>query len=972
MARLPAQLTSLLSALPQIDTPPSGFMGSDDPMAGLPDDDGLQVAFETPAEPTFALDENGDMVEVLPDEDQLPAASTPEHVRNLAEDMPEDVLTKIASDLIDDVEQDIEDRAPHMRRFQRGLEMLGLTPDELDDGAFPGAASVTHNLISEAIVQFWARALPEMVPSEGPAKALVVGKQSKQLQERARRISDYMNFDILTQDDGWYAEMSRAMFAVPTTGDAFKKIYRDPVLQKNVSIYVNSEDFIVPWNVTDLRTAPRFTHRIWRTPTEIKKAQAQGYYRKVKLDAPDSEDLPEATQLRIEVQDLEPTSLEDNARHELYEVNVEMELPGYEHGGIPCPYVITIDKSTEKVLSIYRNWKEADPLKRRRLCWVKYSYVPGMGFYSLGLFHLLGGIQDGATGALRAILDGAATASLQGGFVAKDANLRGQNLAIEPGVWKAVEATSEDLAKAFFSPPFKEPSPALFNTLQFLTQRGEKFAATTELMTGETNAKAPVGSVVAVIEQAAKVFSTIHRGLHMAMAQELLLRKELIQEYMPPEGYPYDVDGAHEGLLADDFAPGVSVVPVSDPNIFSSSQRVAIAQVAYDLATANPDVMRRPVAVRRMLEAARVPDVDELMITSEPPPPMDPISQVQALLRGEPVQAYPDQLHQAHVEHLTSFLSNPGFGGNPQVQQQIGPMAMALVGQHLAYLWATHARGMGVPAPLLPPPMQGEGGDQQQPGTASFNPQQLAGMLEQAGQQQPVDIQFPMGGQPMGGAPMGQAPVPTNAPPEVIAQMAAQIAPNMAQVPGIPVPPDPAGEAKAEAQQADTQIKTTDAQMKMQHAQELHQQKLQSQQRADEIKLRDAELKQQAEAQKLAEREQAMVLKAEAAQNDQTRADMQLGQQLQQAEQQAQIDVAAQIEDRQRAEEQAAMDAALQASQAEHDRALAEAQAVEDMSISRQQAAHQAELSARQAQNDMSIKKKAAAQPKKSAPKRKR
>jgi hypothetical protein len=773
MARLPSRITSLLSgALPQIDAP-ADFMASDDPMAGMPDGDTMELAFERPQEPQFALDENGEVQEVLPDEDQIPASATPEHVRNLAEDMDEKDLARIAADLIDDVEQDIEDREPHMRRFKRGLEMLGLSPDTVDDGAFPGAASVSHNLISEAIVQFWARALPEMAPANGPAKALVLGKQTKAMEERARRQGDYLNFDMMTQDDGWYANMSRTIFAAPTHGNAFKKVYRDPVLGKNVSIYVNCEDFIVPWNATDLRTTPRYTHRIWRTPTEIKKAQAVGHYRKIELEAPDSEELTETTQLRVEVQDLSPTSLEEGARHELYEINVEIDLPGYEdEQGIPRPYVITVDKSSEKVLSIYRGWKEQDPSKRRRVHFVDYPYIPGLGFYSLGLFHLLGGIQDAATGSLRAILDGAATASLQGGFVSKDANLRAQRLEIEPGVWKAIDATSEDVQKAFFSPPFKEPSPALFNTLQFLTQRGEKFAATTELMTGETNAKAPVGSVVAVIEQASKVSSTIHRGLHMAMAQELRLRKELIEEHMPPEGYPYDVDGAHEGLLAEDFAPGVSIVPVSDPNIFSSAQRVAIAQVAYDLATQNPDIIKRPIAVRRMLEAARVPDVDELLVSSEPPPPMDPISQVQALLRGEPVQAYPDQMHQAHIDHLAAFMQNPGFGANPEVIKQIGPMVSALIGQHLGYLWATHARAQGVPAPLMPPP--GSEDQAQQPMMPGVAGEAMQGqMIDQSGQQ--------------------------IAPPEVLASMAAQIAPVMAQVPGLPAPPNPdAGKAEAE------------------------------------------------------------------------------------------------------------------------------------------------------------------------------
>lgn len=778
MAALPDDIMSLLRGrVPQMP----GAFANDDEASGLPGED-IEVQFEESADPTFALDADGNVSEVLPDDDEFSAASPPGHMDNLAETIDDVELDRLAVSLIEDIEDDIEARGPHMARFKRGLQMVGLQPDAMDDGPFPGASSVTHPLIAEAIVQFWARAMGELVPAEGPAKGKVNGKQHKAMLDRADRVAAFINHELLFSDDTWYADHSRATFAIPFSGDAFKKVYRDPVIAENASIYVPSEDFIVPYNATDLRTAPRFTHRIWRTKNEVKRAQAAGVYRNVELRPPDSEDHTEALSARLEVQDVEPNDNDEDARHELFEVNVELDLKGHEDPkGIALPYVVTIDKGSQRILSIYRGWKAADPMRRRRVQWVKYTFIPGLGFYGLGLFHLIGGLQDAATGALRALLDGAATSSLQGGFVAKDANMREARLEIEPGVWKPVDATSEDLNKAFFTPPFKEPSAQLTNVLGMIVEAGQKFSATTEAQTGgQSSQNAPVGSTLAIIEQGQKVFSTVHRGMHMAMASELRLRFELVQEYMPPEGYPYDVEGNHEGILAEDFAPGVSISPVSDPNIHSSAQRVAIAQVTYDLAVANPDIIKRPVAVRRVLEAARVPDIDELMIENEPPKPMDPVSEVQSLLRGEPVQAYPDQPHEFHIAHLMAFVSNPGYGGNPEVMKQIGTAVMALVAQHLAYQWATHVRAQGVPAPLLPPPMQADGAEEM-----------------------PSQMGMPMQGGGMNGAggPMIDQAGQMIAPPELIAQLAAQIAPTMAQVPGLPVAPDPNAD-KAAAEQA--------------------------------------------------------------------------------------------------------------------------------------------------------------------------
>lgn len=830
---------------------PAPGVGAGEPQI---DDDFLSVLLSehSPGTGTFEIGANGDAVEVVPENDYMPAASSGWHTSNLAEALDERELDRISSSLLASIESDINSRAPWIDRFRSGFEMMGLTADEVDDGPFPGSSTAVMPVISEAVVQFWARALAEQVPSGGPAKGTVLGKAKQAQTERARRVAEYMNHDMMFLDKSWYSDHSRMLFALPYTGSCFKKTYRDFVTGRNTGAYVQAEDFICNYGFTDLETAPRYTHRIWQSRNEVRKAQVAGTYRDVDISDPPSEALPEETEIKIEASDFEPGSDQnsDDARHELYEVYCEWNLPGHEDldqigrpTGIALPYIITIDRHSEKVLSIYRNWKEGDPLKRRSVNFVKYDYLPGPGFYGFGLLHMIGGLQQAATGSLRAIIDGAATASLQGGFISKDASMKDQSLTIEPGVWKQTDASAEDLGKAFFTPPFKEPSPVLFQIMGFLVQRAEKFAATTEMQTGTENSKnMPVGSTVAMIEAGSKVFSTIHRGLHKTLGEEMRQRYELIQTYMPEGGYPYDVEGGHEGVFAEDFAPGVAVIPVSDPNIFSQAQRVAQNQALYDLTTQNPDILKRPAVVRRVLEGLNVPDIDEIMISNDPPPPMDPVSEIQALLRGEPVQAYPDQLHQAYLQHYWAFMNNPQFGGNPQIQDKIGPAAVALLGQRLAYAWAEHVRALGVPATMLPPPIQPEG---QQNG-----------------------LMGPEGGQMPGHMPQ--------VPAEQIAQMAAQIAPQMVQVPGLPSPQSAAEQAKAQAEAAKAQAEAeklgSDSQRQQAEVafkeRELGLKELSMQQdialKAKDTQLREADLQLKMSEAMKREQERAMAVAAEA------------------------------------------------------------------------------------------------------------
>ena len=791
----------------------------------IPEDLSFLFEQQQPGVGDYAMDPQGNMALVTVEDDLLPSAGSPQHTNNLAEEVDEEQLASIATTLIDLIDEDIESRRPWTDRYRRGMEMMGLLKDEVDDGPFPGSATAVMPIISESTVQFWARALSEQVPSDGPVKGKVMGKAHQAQVQRADRVANYMNHDLMVVDRGWYADHSRMLFALPVQGSTFKKTYRDHGQGRNVGEYVAAEDLICNYTFTSLDTAPRYTHRIWRTKNEVRKLQVAGIWRDIELGGPTHEELPDETDIKIEIQDFEANSTDNqiDSRHEIYEVYCELDIPGHEEldamgkpTGVALPYIVTIDRFSEKILSIYRNWKEQDPLKRPRVCFTQYQFIPGFGFYGLGFFHLIGGLQEAATGALRVLLDGAATASLQGGLVSKDASLKDERLIIEPGVYKQVDASWEDLQKAFYTPPFREPSPALFQVLGFLVQRAEKFSATTETMTGAGDPKgSPVGSVAQLIEQGAKVFSTVHRGLHRSLGEELRLRFDMIQEYLPQEGYPYDVEGAHDGIMAEDFQPGVSILPVSDPNIFTQAQRVAQAQAVYDLAQQNPNLIKLPVALRRVMEAINVPDIDELMHEEQPPPPMDPISEVQALLRGEPVQAYPDQMHTAYLQHYAAFMSNPEFGANPQVAQQIGPAAVALIGQRLAYAWATHARALGAQAPMLPPPMQGQA-DQ-------------AGGPMQPGQEP---------GMP-GGNP--SSPGMQQMPPEQIAQIAAQIAPQMAQVPGMPSLDAQAQNEERELKQAEMQLKQHDAALKMQDAELKKQQAMVDQ----ESKFADLELKRQ-------------------------------------------------------------------------------------------------------------------------------
>lgn len=740
------------------------------------------------------------------------------HHANLALDIDDTELSRIGDEIVALVEQDIEDRRPWRDKFERGLEMLGLVESDIDDGPFPGASNAVHPLLVEAVTQFWARALGELFPPEGPVQIKVMGAQTQQSARRAERVREFMNWDMTVRDQGYVNETSRLMWALPFMGSAFRKTWRDPVYDENVGVYVPAEDLIMPSEATSIHTTVRFAHRMRKSHNDVLRLQLVGHYRRCDLDAPPSSDDTELDSVKLEASDATDSGsmmTGDDEPHELFETFIEYDVPGHENvdettgepTGLKLPYIVTVDRHSRKVLSIYRAWDEGDLRMKRKIAFNQYNFVPGLGAYGYGFFHLIGGLQIAATGALRVLLDSAASASLSGGFIAKNANLKGKDLVSSPGRWQPVDASVEDLSKAFFPLPVKEPSPALFQLLGFLTQYAQKFAATTELMTGDKDPKgAPVGSTVALIEQGQKVMSAIHRMFHAELGHELRLRYDLCAINVPSDGYPYDVAGEERTVYHDDFASGMQVRPVSDPNIFSSQQRIAIGQTVYQISMES-GVIPIKKAVQRLLEAMKVPDVDELIAPDVEPQPYDPAGEIQAVLLGKAVRVMPEQPHAEHLQVLAAFMANPEFGANEAVAKQIGPVLISVIAQHLAYAFATGARQMGVPVGYMDP---------------------MSGRLMQPGQQ-------PQEGPQTGAGGPGAMPAPMM-PPEQIAAMLAQIAPALQGIPGLPSINGADGAGKeAEKEKAQVEIQTRQADMAMKR--EGHALKLQMQQQEMEHKV---------------------------------------------------------------------------------------------------------------------------------------
>jgi hypothetical protein len=604
-----------------------------------------------------------------------------DHYANLAEGLDKDRLAEISSDLLSKFENDKSSRKDWEEQYSKGLKMLGVISEDRDD-PFPGASGVHNPLMAEAATQFQARAVAEMFPPGGPVKTQIIGKITEERERQAQRVQEFMNYQITQLMPDYFSELDQMLFNLSLAGSSFKKVYYDIATDQVCAKFIPAEDLVVSYSTTELDTSPRYTQIMKLTTNDVKKYMKSGFYRNIKLSDPsdNSEDTP--VQQTIDEIDGITGSATDHIRQVL-EFHVDYNLENDEDE-IELPYIITVDRSTSQILAIRRNFKEDDKLQNKRVYFIHYKYLPGLGFYGFGLIHMIGGLQHASTGALRALLDSAAFANLNGGFKAKGARIEGGDITVSPGEWVEVEAYGDDLRKSFIPLPFKEPSPTLMQLLGILTESGRRFSSIADAMVGDAASSAPVGSIVAQIEQGSKVFSAIHKRLHMSQGKELRLIGELNGEFLDNE-YPYEVIGDEKMVRRIDFDGRVDIIPVSDPNIFSASQRIAMAQTELQLAQSAPQIIDVKKAYERLIRALNIPEPEELLIQEMEPQRMDPVSENMKILNGQPVKSFEDQNHAAHLAVHQQFIADPRFGGNKQAQQFIlGPM-LAHMGEHLAY-----------------------------------------------------------------------------------------------------------------------------------------------------------------------------------------------------------------------------------------------------------------------------------------------
>ena len=600
---------------------------------------------------------------------------------NLAEFLDDNQLNTISIELTAGIEKDKSSREDWEKTYTDGLKYLGMKFDQERSEPFAGASGVIHPLLGEAVTNFQAQAYKELLPSGGPVKTQVVGKYDSVVEEQAQRVADFMNYQIVHVMDEFDEELDQMLFYLPLAGSAFKKIYYDENLGRAVSKFIAPEDLIVPYFSTDLETCPRITNVVKMPENELKKLQAIGFYKKVDISNSYS---PENSQIQEEIDELsglEP-SYDLGEVSVLYEVHCNLDIDGFEDvdengnmTGVKLPYIVTIDASSNSVLSIYRNYAENDPLRKKIEYFVHFKFLPGLGFYGFGLTHMIGGLSKASTSILRQLIDAGTLANLPAGFKTRGIRIRDEDTPLQPGEFRDVDAPGGILGQAIQPLPFKEPSQTLLSLLNLLLNAGQRFASIAEINVGQGNPNAPVGTTLALLERSTKVLSAIHKRLHNSQKKEFRILSNVFQEYLPQE-YPYNVANANNSIKLTDFDERVDIFPVSNPDIFSQSQRIAMAQEMMQLVQSNPEVHGAAgiyESYKRMYAAIGVDNIEQILM---PPPSTEPQPQEagfenNALLLGNPAKAFPEQNHDAHVATHMSLLNTPPVQMNAQVQALI-------------------------------------------------------------------------------------------------------------------------------------------------------------------------------------------------------------------------------------------------------------------------------------------------------------
>ena len=620
-------------------------------------------------------------VEVVPEEDggatidfepgSINIPGTESHFDNLADILPADVLDPLGSELKNNYIDYKMSRKDWEKSYTDGLDLLGFKYENRTE-PFQGASGATHPVLAEAVTQFQATAYKELLPSDGPVRTQILGAKTPQKDQQAHRVKDFMNYQIMDQMKEYEPEFDSMLFHLPLAGSTFKKVYYDDLLGRAVSKFVPADDLIVPYTANSLAEAEAIIHVLKLSENDLRKQQVAGFYSDVELNPPGTIVNDEVSKKEKELEGTKKSG-KQIPMYTLLECHVDLDLEGFEDigpdgepTGIKLPYIVTVEEGSGTVLSIRRNYAPNDPKKQRVQYFVHFKFLPGLGFYGFGLIHMIGGLSRTATVALRQLLDAGTLSNLPAGFKQRGVRVRDEASPIQPGEFKDVDAPGGNLREAFFPLPYKEPSATLLQLMGIVVQAGQRFAAISEMQIGEGQSNAAVGTTIALLERGSKVMSAIHKRLYSSMKQEFKLLAKIIATYLPPE-YPYDVVGGARVIKQTDFDERIDILPVADPNIFSMSQRITLAQTQLQLATSNPQIHNLYSAYRTMYEAIGVKNIDAILPPPQPVQPMDPSQEHIMAMSGKSFQAFPGQDHRAHITAHLNFMATNMVRNNPAI-----------------------------------------------------------------------------------------------------------------------------------------------------------------------------------------------------------------------------------------------------------------------------------------------------------------
>ena len=679
------------------DNPATPIVGTDE----MPEQEELSISIDNPDSVAIATDDGGMIIDFEPDKQNIMAE---DFDSNLADYMDESTLNELGGDLISQYQADKDSRSEWEESYVKGLDQLGLKIEERTT-PWAGACGVFHPMLSEAVIRFQSQSIAEMFPAQGPVRTKIVGKLTEDKTKQAGRVQDYLNYLLTHEMSEYRTETEKMLFSLPLAGSAFRKVYYDPNLERPASIFVPAEDVVVNYGASDLETCQRATHVMHKSSNEVRKMQVAGFYRDI--DIPEPADNQSDIRKKYDEMTGESRTYNYDDRHTILEMQVDLDLEGYEdmadgkQTGIALPYVVSIDYPSGQVLSIRRNYFQDDPKKLRRMHFVHYQYLPGLGFYGFGLIHMVGGLAKSATSILRQLVDAGTLSNLPGGLKARGLRIKGDDTPIMPGEFRDVDVPGGAIRDNITFLPYKEPSGTLYQLLQNIVEEGRRFASMNDMKVSDMNNQAPVGTTLALLERNMKVMSAVQARLHASMRKEFEILVGIVRDFTQP-AYPYEMDD-DEFIKVEDFDNRVDVLPVSDPNASTMAQRIMQYQAAMQLATSAPQIYNMPELHRQMLETLGIRNVEDIIPDTDDVKPVDPVTAVQNLINGKPVKAFSFQDHEAHIETIVAAQQNADIleqlEESPN-QTAILANASAYVNEHLTMMFRKQVEEeMGIPLP---------------------------------------------------------------------------------------------------------------------------------------------------------------------------------------------------------------------------------------------------------------------------------